>query len=114
MPNPAHTATAPAIDDATATLRIPLFHVVLLDDNDHTYDYVIEMLMAVFGHTAAKAMSMAVTVDTAGRVIVETTHRERAEHKRDQIRSYGPDWRIPRSPGSMEAIIELAAEDSTS
>src|SRR5689334_15795158 len=26
----------------------PLFHVVLLDDNDHTYDYVIEMLAAIF------------------------------------------------------------------
>jgi ATP-dependent Clp protease adaptor protein ClpS len=27
----------------------PLWHVVLLDDNDHTYDYVIEMLVRLFG-----------------------------------------------------------------
>lgn len=30
---------------------IPPYNVVLLDDNDHTYEYVIEMLRAVFGFT---------------------------------------------------------------
>ena len=24
--------------------REPLYHVILLDDNDHTYEYVVEML----------------------------------------------------------------------
>src|SRR5205807_1119344 len=27
---------------------VPLYRVVLLDDNDHTYDYVIEMLQKIF------------------------------------------------------------------
>jgi len=26
----------------------PLYRVVLLDDNDHSYDYVIEMLQKIF------------------------------------------------------------------
>jgi len=26
---------------------VPLYRVVLLDDNDHTYDYVIEMLQRI-------------------------------------------------------------------
>ncbi len=26
----------------------PLYHVVLLDDDDHTYDYVVEMLTKIF------------------------------------------------------------------
>lgn len=94
------------------TLRVPLYNVVLLDDNVHTYDYVIEMLMKLFNHSFATAYQMARTVDTVGRVVVDTTHKERAELKRDQIRNYGPDPLIPWSGRSMEAIIEPAASES--
>jgi ATP-dependent Clp protease adaptor protein ClpS len=87
---------------------IPRFNVVLLDDNDHTYDYVVEMLMNLFGHSKAKAFRMACIVDFTGRVIVDTTSKERAELKRDQIHAYGADWRIPRCQGSMSAVIEPA------
>lgn len=92
-------------------LRIPKYHVVLLDDNEHTYDYVIEMLMQIFGHSRATAFRMACEVDTSGRVIVDTTTKERAELKRDQIHAYGPDWRIPYCKGSMSAIIEPAPRE---
>ena len=85
---------------------VPQFNVVLLDDNDHTYDYVIEMLMKVFGHDATTAYEMACAVDAVGRVVVDTTHKERAEIKRDQIHEYGADWRLERSVGSMSAKIE--------
>jgi ATP-dependent Clp protease adaptor protein ClpS len=87
---------------------IPRFHVVLLDDDDHSYDYVIEMLMDLFGHSRETSYAMAVEVDNAGRVIVDTTHKERAELRRDQIQSYGADWRIPHCKGSMSAIVEPA------
>ncbi|QXD14745.1 ATP-dependent Clp protease adaptor ClpS [Rhodocaloribacter litoris] len=94
--------------EATETLHIPQYHVVLLDDDDHTYEYVIEMLMALFGHSMSTAFRMACEVDLKGRVIVETTHRERAELKRDQIHAYGADWRIPHCRGSMSALVEPA------
>ena len=87
-------------------LLIPQFNVVLRDDDDHSYDYVVEMLVKLFGHSHDTAFRMACTVDTRGRVIVETTYKERAEMKRDQIQSYGSDWRIPRCQGSMSAIVE--------
>lgn len=85
---------------------IPQYNIFLLDDNDHTYDYVIEMLMKTFGHGAETAYKMACTVDAVGRVVVDTTHKERAEVKCDQIHSYGADWRLERSVGSMSAEIE--------
>lgn len=90
------------------TILLPRYHVVLLDDDDHTYDYVIEMLMQIFGHSRARSFQMACEVDATGRVIVDTTTKERAELKRDQIHAYGPDWRIPHCKGSMSAIIEPA------
>lgn len=92
--------------DEETTLRVPMYHVVLLDDDDHSYDYVIEMLMELFGHSEATAYEMACEVDKHKRVVVATTYKERAEMKRDQIQSYGPDWRIPRCKGSMSAVIE--------
>jgi ATP-dependent Clp protease adaptor protein ClpS len=95
---PARTRPAPA----------RLWHVVLLDDDDHTYDYVIEMLGKLFGHGLETAFQMACEVDATGRVIVDTTTLERAELKRDQIHAYGRDWRLERSQGSMSATLERA------
>lgn len=85
-----------------------MYHVVLLDDDDHTYDYVIEMLQKIFGHSRERAYEMACEVDATGRVIVATLPLERAEFKRDQIHAYGKDWRIPRCAGSMSGVVEPA------
>ena len=106
MPGSA-TETAPEV--APPKVRpAPRYHVVLLDDDDHTYDYVIEMLGRLFHYDLQKAYSLALEVDTVGRVIVLTTVLEQAEFKRDQIHAYGADWRLERSAGSMSAIIEPA------
>jgi ATP-dependent Clp protease adaptor protein ClpS len=88
----------------------PRYHVILLDDDDHTYEYVIGMLGRLFGYQPEKAYELASTVDTTGRVIVDTTTLERAELKRDQIHAFGRDWRIPRCEGSMSAVLEPAPE----
>src|SRR6266568_7694457 len=101
---------APApIQDVREQQHSPsLWNVVLLNDDDHTYDYVIEMLMRLFLKTADEAYRNAVEVDSLGRTIVMTCEREAAEFARDQIHGFGADWRLPRSKGSMSAIIEPA------
>jgi ATP-dependent Clp protease adaptor protein ClpS len=97
-------------DAATRSLTqlIPRYNVVLLDDQDHTYDYVVEMLVRLFRHTAQEAFRMACEVDRDGRSVVLTTSREQAEHRRSQILTYGPDPRLPHGRGSMGALIEPA------
>jgi ATP-dependent Clp protease adaptor protein ClpS len=87
---------------------VPLYRVVLLDDNDHTYDYVIEMLQKIFVFTLDQAYRHAEEVDRAGRTTLITCELPEAEYARDQIHSYGPDWRLPRSRGSMSAVVEPA------
>lgn len=82
-----------------------LFHVVLLDDDEHTYDYVIEMLQKLFLFSAKIALDHAIEVDTTGRTIVITCERPQAEFARDQIQSYGADPRMPNSKGSMSAVL---------
>ena len=88
--------------------RQPPYHVILHNDDDHTFEYVIEMLKKLFGHPEPKGYQMAYEVHTQGRVIVDTTSMERAELKRDQIHAYGADHRLPRCKGSMSATIEAA------
>ena len=105
----ANPSLSPEADILESEQLVPLYRVVLLDDNDHTYDYVIEMLQKLFGHSKEKAYLMAKEVDSTGRVIVFTTHRERAELKRDQIHGYGADFRMNISKGSMTATVEPAS-----
>jgi ATP-dependent Clp protease adaptor protein ClpS len=81
---------------------------VLLDDDHHTYEYVIEMLGALFGIDPVKAFKLAEEVETEGRVILLTTHKEKAELKRDQVTAYGADARMTSSQGSMSALVEPA------
>jgi ATP-dependent Clp protease adaptor protein ClpS len=103
------TVVRPAETRDRKTEGLPPYNVVLLDDDDHSYEYVILMLKKVFGHSVNKAYEMAVEVDTAGRVVVLTTHLEEAELKRDQIQAFGPDPLIPRCKGSMAATVERAS-----
>jgi ATP-dependent Clp protease adaptor protein ClpS len=85
-----------------------LYHVIILNDDEHTFDYVIEMLQAVFGITQSAAFAHTMEADATGSSIVLTTNLEEAEQKRDQVHAYGPDWRLPHSLGSVAALVEPA------
>lgn len=100
------------LEEKEVQTEIPKFHVILFDDSTHTYDYVIEMLMEIFGYNSSTAFQMACEVDILGRVVVYTSNKEHAEYKRDQITNYGPDWRLDNSNSSMKAIIEPANSDT--
>lgn len=81
---------------------------MLLDDQDHSYDYVIRMVQQLFAHSKDKAFLIAQKVDNDGRAVCLTTHKEHAELKRDQILAFGRDPLMATSKGSMTAIIEPA------
>lgn len=106
------TQTKPAVSPQTGTkpeTKQPwLWNVVLLDDQHHTYEYVIRMVQQLFGQPLEKAFGVAVKVDKDGRAICLTTHKEHAELKRDQIHAFGRDPLMAESQGSMSAIIEPA------
>jgi ATP-dependent Clp protease adaptor protein ClpS len=103
------TQQAPKTDAVDKEQLVPLYNVVLLDDNTHTYDYVVEMLQALFLQSELEAYRHAEEVDRTGRTVVIACELPQAEFARDQIRSYGPDPRLPASKTSMEALLEPAA-----
>jgi len=86
--------------------RQPRYHVILWNDDDHTYEYVILMMQELFAHPIEMGFAIAKTVDSDGRAICLTTTMEHAELKRDQIHAYGKDDLIARCEGSMSASIE--------
>src|SRR3954467_706392 len=102
----ANPAISPDVEILEREQHVPLYRVVLLDDNDHTYDYVIEMLQKIFIFTLDQAYRHAEEVDRAGRTTLITCERAEAEFGRDQVQAFGPDWRLPRSTGSMRAVVE--------
>jgi ATP-dependent Clp protease adaptor protein ClpS len=104
------TITPPQEKKELKTQGLPPYNVILLDDDDHSFEYVIVMLKALFGHPPEKGYKMAMEVHTTGRVVVATTNLERAELKRDQIQAFGPDPLIPRCKGSMSATVEPASD----
>jgi ATP-dependent Clp protease adaptor protein ClpS len=106
------TITLPAVPKVKPeeqTRRQPPYNVVLLDDDYHTFEYVIAMMQQLFGYPREKGYQLAMEVHTTGRVIVLTTTKEHAELKRDQIHAFGPDPLASREcKGSMSSVIEPA------
>lgn len=103
--------TRPQQRNQPQTRRPQPWNVVLLNDEDHTYDYVIQMVQRLFRMPLPRAFQTAVTVDKQGRAICMTTHKELAELKLEQIHSFGKDELIASCAGAMSAIIEPAASD---
>jgi ATP-dependent Clp protease adaptor protein ClpS len=90
--------------------KMPMYNVVLWNDNDHSYEYVVEMMRKLFGYQVERGFQIAKEVDKQGKAICVTTTLEHAELKRDQIHAFGPDKLIERCKGSMSATIEKAPE----
>ncbi len=84
------------------------FHLILLDDNDHTYQYVVEMLGRIFGYGKDKSFALAALVDAQGQAIIETVSRGIALRHQRLVHAFGADPRITHSAGSMSAILEEA------
>jgi len=118
IPSPAGDALATTAGSAHPQVRPtqpkplpevePPYHVILHDDDTHTYEYVIEMMGQLFGYDKRRGLLIALEVDSRGRVIVATCHKELAELRVEQIQSYGADPRMKESNGSMRATMEPA------
>lgn len=93
---------------ATKTDQPTPWNVVLIDDQEHSYEYVILMVRRLFGHSVEKGLKIAQAVDTQGRAVCLTTHKEHAELKRDQILAFGGDPFVAGSTIGMRAVIEPA------
>lgn len=105
LSNAVAPTVTPSLTEGEEEQHGRLFHVVLLDDDEHTYDYVIEMLQKLFILSIEAALHHAIEVDTQGKTIVITCERPQAEFAQQQIHAFGADPRMPKSKGSMSAVL---------
>lgn len=92
----------------TRTHRPSMWHVVVMDDDEHTYEYVMDLLQGLFGYTAEKAFAIAEQIDAEGRGVCATLHLELAELRKEQIDGCGADPRLDESAGPMTCLLEPA------
>jgi len=108
---PSPDSTQPAVPPAKSfdkkVDQLQQWNVVLMKDQDHSYNYVTSMLRDLFKLPAAKAVEVASKLDRQGRAVCMTSHKEHAEFKREQVLGYGRDTLVDRSSGSMNAVLEL-------
>jgi ATP-dependent Clp protease adaptor protein ClpS len=99
---------APRPDPRNKPKRQPPYAVVVENDPDHTYEYVILGLCKVCGHSFESAFKLADEIDKQGRAAVWTGSLEVAELKRDQIIGLGPDI-FARDPVMYPLGVRLEA-----
>jgi ATP-dependent Clp protease adaptor protein ClpS len=85
----------------------PMYNVVVLNDEYHTYDYVVEMLMYIFKFDLEKATDHTIEIDSTGRSIVYTGPLEHSEMKQEQINNCGSDPSVVDCHGPMAVRLEL-------
>ncbi len=99
-------SATPEVVEETVTRHMPMYRVLLHDDDHHSYEYVIALAIKIFGMGAEAGMALAQAVDGEGKGSCGVFSLEVAELKQEQIHSLGPDPLIEASAGPMTASIE--------
>jgi ATP-dependent Clp protease adaptor protein ClpS len=78
-------------EEQVNTKNAPRWNVILLDDPNHTFAYVTDLIVNVFKRSVDDAKALTEEVHRMGRAIVVTCSKERAELYLEQVRTYGND-----------------------
>jgi ATP-dependent Clp protease adaptor protein ClpS len=94
------------------TRRVPPYNVILLNDDQHSMEFVVAVLCKALGITMEKAFQFMLHAHTTGQAVVWTASREVAELKAEQMQTFhevrerdgqplGPlDVRVEPAPGA--------------
>lgn len=90
--------------------RLPPFNVVLLNDDHHTGEFVVEVLQKVLGCNKERAALLTSEAHHTGRSIVWTGPKEVAELKMEQIQSFHEIRQDGRKLGPLGVELEPAPQ----
>ena len=95
--------------EETRTRLLPPYHVILLNDDDHSMDFVVAVLMKVFGCPIERAMQLMLEAHTTGRAVLWTGPKEVAELKAEQVQTFHETRERDKAQlGPVGCIIEPA------
>jgi ATP-dependent Clp protease adaptor protein ClpS len=86
--NPDQGTTQTLPENNTQTRRIPPYHLVLLNDDYHSMQFVIDVIRKVLGCTVERAFELMLEAHTSGRSVLWTGSKEVAELKAEQLQTF--------------------------
>ena len=99
--------TRPETREETKSRQIPPYNVVLLNDDHHSMEFVVRVLVKVFGFGLEKCFQLMLHAHDTGRSIVWTGPKEVAELKVEQISTFH-ETRGTKDLGALGCEIEPA------
>lgn len=105
----ATTTTRPETDQDRQTRLLPPYHVILLNDDHHSMEFVVTVLARVFGYATERCVQLMLTAHHSGRSVVWTGAKEVAELKAEQVRTFH-ERRGGQDLGPLDCVIEPAGD----
>jgi ATP-dependent Clp protease adaptor protein ClpS len=102
-------STQPQEAEEVETRQLPPYHVILENDDHHSFEFVVEVLRKALGYTEEQAFVLTHEAHTKGRAIVWTGGLEVAELKAEQIQSFHEIGAKGQKFGPLGVTIEPAA-----
>jgi ATP-dependent Clp protease adaptor protein ClpS len=84
----AGTTTRPDQETREDVRLLPPYHVILDNDDFHSFEFVIGVLVKTLGCTTDRAVKLAWKAHTEDRAVIWTGSKEVAEFKLEQIRTF--------------------------
>ena len=100
--------TKPREQEETRTRRFPPYHVILENDDHHSFDFVINVLRKALGVSEEQAYAFTEEAHRKGRAVVWTGPKEVAELKAEQIQSFHEVRADGQKLGPLGITIEPA------
>jgi len=90
-------STEPAVPETTVTTksrtqeqtrRLPPYHVILDNDDHHSFEFVVNVLQKALGYSLERAYQLTAEAHHGGRAVVWTGSKEVAELKLEQMLTF--------------------------
>jgi ATP-dependent Clp protease adaptor protein ClpS len=89
-PISASAGATPVLEPKVVTKRrlLPPYNVLVMNDDDHSMDFVVDVLRKVFGYPLEKSFQLMLCAHETGCSVVWTGPKEVAELKAEQISTF--------------------------
>jgi ATP-dependent Clp protease adaptor protein ClpS len=105
---PSLPRSKPQEREGTQTRRLPPYNLILMNDDYHSMDFVVEVLQKVFGYNQQRAQLLMLEAHTRDRAVIWTGPKEVAELKLEQVQTYHETLPDGQDLGPLHCMIEPA------
>jgi ATP-dependent Clp protease adaptor protein ClpS len=96
--------------DFSAAAPGPQYQLVLLNDEVHSFNYVVRVFQQVFGLPLTRSVALTCEIHSQGRAVVFRGSLDEVNHKRSKVMEFGPDqWAPTKTAEPLGVLIERAS-----